>query len=86
MFLCILGVEHIEVINDEPVVWIGPSMVSECEVNFLPFSKHSLAQSLSHNSDATSFSLFCTEVDKGINLKWLFHTSCSPKLQFKTFI
>ena len=41
MFLCILGVEHIEVINGEPVVWIGSSMVSEWEVNFLPFSKHS---------------------------------------------
>ena len=40
MFLCILGVEHIEVINGEPVVWIGSSMVSEWEVNFLPFSKH----------------------------------------------
>ena len=41
MFLCILGVEHIEVINGEQMVWIGSSMVSEWEVNFLPFSKHS---------------------------------------------
>ena len=41
MFLCILGVEYIEVINGEQMVWIGFSMVSEWEVNFLPFSKHS---------------------------------------------
>ena len=41
MFLCILGEEHIEVINGEQTVWIGSSMVSEWEVNFLPFSKHS---------------------------------------------
>ena len=41
MFLCILGVEHIEVINGEQVVWIDSSMVSELEVHFLPFLKHS---------------------------------------------
>ena len=41
MFLCILGAEHIEVINGELVVRIGSSMVSEWEVNILPFSKHS---------------------------------------------
>ena len=41
MFLCILGVEHIEAINGEQVFWIGSSMVSEWEVNFLPFSKYS---------------------------------------------
>ena len=41
LFLCILGVENIEVINGEQVVWIDSSMVSEREVNFLPFLKHS---------------------------------------------
>ena len=40
-FFCILGLEHIEVINGEQVVWIGSSMVSEWEVNILPFSKDS---------------------------------------------
>ena len=86
LFLCILGVEHIEVINGEQVVWIGSNMVSEWEVNFYLFWNTHVAQSLSHTSAATSFSQFCTEVDKGINLKWLYHTSYSPKLQFKTFI
>ena len=41
MFLCISGVEHIEVINGEQMVWIGSGMVLEWEVNFLPFLKHS---------------------------------------------
>ena len=53
---------------------------------FYLFRNTRVPQSLSHNSDATSVSLFYTEADKGINLKWLFHTSCSPKIQFKTFI
>ena len=41
MFLCILGVGPPQDNYGEPTVWIGTSMISELQVNFSPFLKHS---------------------------------------------
>ena len=86
MFLCILGVEHIEVNNGEQVFWIGSSMVSEWEVNFLPFSKYSRRWEFVAQFWHDTFFPILYRSWQAINLKWLYHTSYSPKLQFKTFI